>query len=132
MSRRHRLQEHVRWSDVDVSGLIRWDAYTRYVELAETELFRAAGFPYATVWEQLDIWLPRVQFHLEMKNPARLDDLLDLEIWLGRVGRSSMRLDFAIGKAGVPIAEGQLTIVALSRKTGRPVAVPEPLVAALS
>jgi acyl-CoA thioester hydrolase len=132
MGRRHRLQEHVRWSDVDVSGLIRWDAYTRYVELAETELFRAAGFPYATVWEQLDIWLPRVQFHLEMKNPARLDDLLDLEIWLGRVGRSSMRLDFAIGKAGNPIAEGQLTIVALSRKTGRPVAVPEPLLAALS
>ena len=132
MSRRHRLQEYVRWSDVDVSGLIRWDAYTRYVELAETELFRAAGYPYATVWEQLDIWLPRVQFHLDLRNPARLDDLLEVEIWIGHVGRSSMRLDFAIGKSGNAIAEGQLTIVALSRKTGRPVAVPEPLVAALS
>jgi acyl-CoA thioester hydrolase len=131
MARRHRLQEHVRWSDVDVSGLIRWDAYARYVELAETELFRAAGYPYASLWEQLDIWLPRVQFHLDLRSPARLDELLDLEIWIGRIGRSSIRLDFAIAKPGGAIADGQLTIVSISRAEGKAVPVPAPLAAAL-
>src|SRR5262245_44047024 len=113
MTRRHRLQEHVRWSDVDVSGLVRWDAYTRFVELAETELFRAAGYPYATLWESLAIWLPRVQFHLDLRKPARLDELLDVEMWIGRIGRSSIRLDFSIGKSGEAVADGQLTIVAI-------------------
>ena len=32
-----RVQERVRWSDVDASGIILWSAYTRLVELAETE-----------------------------------------------------------------------------------------------
>ena len=126
------MREHVRWSDVDVSGLIRWDAYTRFVELAETELFRAAGFPYATLWQTLEIWLPRVQFHLELRSPARLDEALETEIGIGRIGRSSIQLDFTVrATAGEVRAEGSLTIVAVGREGGKPIAVPEPLARAL-
>ena len=133
MTRRFRIQEHVRWSDVDASGIIRWDAYTRLVELAETELFRAAGFPYATLWERLDIWLPRVQFHLDLRQPARLDERLDAEIWIGRVGRSSLRLEFAVRNAsGAPLAEGHLVIVAIGRDSGKSVALPAALTEALA
>jgi acyl-CoA thioester hydrolase len=128
-----RVQEHVRWSDVDASGIILWSAYTRLVELAETELFRAAGFPYATLWDRLDIWLPRVQFHLDYRSPARLDDLLDTQIWVARIGRSSIRFEFAVSKAGAEVvAEGYLVIVAISRADGRSVDVPKPLVEALA
>jgi len=127
-----RVRERVRWSDVDVSGWIRWDAYTRFVELAETELFRAIGFPYATLWEQLDIWLPRVQFHLELRGPARLDDALDAEMWVGSIGRSSIKLVFAMrNAAGAPVADGHLVIVAVARGTGKSIDVPEALVRAL-
>jgi YbgC/YbaW family acyl-CoA thioester hydrolase len=84
ITRRHRVQEYVRWSDVDVSGLICWSAYVRFVEIAETELFRALGYPYATLWDQLDIWLPRVQVHFDYRNPVRLDELLDIEVWVLR------------------------------------------------
>jgi YbgC/YbaW family acyl-CoA thioester hydrolase len=127
-----RARERVRWSDVDVSGWIRWDAYTRFVELAETELFRVAGFPYATLWETLDIWLPRVQFHLDLRAPARMDEELETAIGVGRVGRSSIRLDFAVHAPGNELrAEGSLTIVALGRKDRKPTAVPEALVRAL-
>jgi acyl-CoA thioester hydrolase len=127
-----RLRERVRWSDVDVSGVIRWDAYTRFVELAETELFRASGFPYATLWQSLDLWLPRVQFHLELRSPARLDEELETGIGVGRIGRSSIQLDFTVRAAdGEVRAEGTLTIVALSREGGKPIPVPEPLVRAL-
>jgi acyl-CoA thioester hydrolase len=129
---RHCVQEHVRWSDTDVSGLVRWDAYARFVELAETELFRAAGFPYATLWETLDIWLPRVQFHLELRSPARLDERLQTEIGVASVGRSSIRLEFAVRKSGgETAAEGHLVIVAIGRRDGKPVPVPEPLARAL-
>ena len=127
-----RVREHVRWSDVDVSGLIRWDAYTRFVELAETEMFRASGFPYATLWQALDIWLPRVQFHIDLRTPARLDEELETAISVGRIGRSSIQLDFTVRAAGGEVkAEGSLTIVALSRADGKAVPVPEPLARAL-
>jgi len=130
---RHRVQEHVRWSDVDVSGIIRWDAYARFIEMAETELFRAVGFPYATLWDRLNIWLPRVQFHLDYRNPVRLDALLDTEIWVGRIGRSSIRLEFAVKKPGGALAaEGYLVIVSIDRTNGRSVDVPKPLHDALA
>jgi acyl-CoA thioester hydrolase len=131
--RHFRVQDRVRWSDVDTSGIILWSAYTRLVELAETELFRAAGFPYATLWDRLDIWLPRVQFHLDYRSPARLDDLLDTEIRVARIGRSSIRFEFAVSKAGAEVvAEGYLVIVAISRADGRSVEVPKPLAQALA
>ena len=126
-----RVREHVRWSDVDVSGLIRWDAYTRLVELAETELFRAAGFPYATLWQTLDLWLPRVQFHLDLRTPARMDEELEVAIGVGRFGRTSIQLDFKALCSGELRADGALTIVALGRKDGKPIPVPERLIRAL-
>jgi YbgC/YbaW family acyl-CoA thioester hydrolase len=132
-ARRHRVQERVRWSDVDASGIILWSAYTRLVESAETELFRAAGFPYATLWDQLDVWLPRVQFHIDYRSPARLDDLLDVEIWVSRIGRSSIRFELAMKQQdGTLAAEGYLVIVAIGRTDGRSVDVPKALVDALA
>jgi acyl-CoA thioester hydrolase len=132
-SKPHLLQEYVRWSDVDASSIIRWSAYTRFVELAETELFRAIGFPYANLWERLDIWLPRVQFHLDCRNAARLDELLDVEIWVSRIGRSSIRFEFALKKPdGQLAADGYLVVVAIGRTDGKSIEVPKPLLQALA
>jgi acyl-CoA thioester hydrolase len=126
------LQERVRWSDVDASGIIRWSAYTRLVELAETELFRAAGYPYATLWDRLDIWLPRVQFHLDCRAPVRLDDLVGVSIGVERIGDSSIRLGFTVtGPDAALVAEGHLVVVAIGRVDGKSVSVPAPLAQAL-
>lgn len=122
----------MRWSDVDASGIICWSAYARFVEIGETELFRALGFPYATLWDRLDIWLPRVQSHFEYRSPARLDDLLEIETWVGRIGRSSIRLEFVMRKPdGEVAAEGHMTMVAITRTDAKPLAVPPSLVEAL-
>lgn len=122
------MSERVRWSDVDASGIIRWSAYTRFVELAETELFREAGFPYSEIWDRLDIWLPRVQFHLDCRAPARLDDLIEVRTHVDRIGNSSIRFGFEMRKAdGTLAAEGYLVVVAIARIDGRPVAVPAAL-----
>jgi acyl-CoA thioester hydrolase len=127
------VQERVRWSDVDVSGIICWSAYVRFLEIAETEFFRALGFPYASVWDQLDIWLPRVQSRFDYRNPARLDELLEVEVWVGRIGRSSIRLEFLLRKPeGQVAAEAHLVIIAISRKDSRPVDVPQALLEALA
>lgn len=132
-ARRHRVQEYVRWSDVDVSGIICWSAYTRLIEIAETELFRALGYPYATLWEQLDIWLPRVQAHFDYRSPARLDELLDIDVWVGRIGRSSIRLEFLMHKPnGEVAAEAYVVIVAIGRKDSRSVDVPPALLDAMA
>ena len=58
----------------------------RLFELAETELFRAAGLPYGTVFETYDIYLPRVQVHTEFHYPVRLDDRVKVAAYVSRIG----------------------------------------------
>ena len=133
IARRHRVQERVRWSDIDISGNICWSAYARFVEIAETEFFRAVGYPYATLWDRLDIWLPRVQLHLDYRNPVRLDDLIEIEVRVGRIGRRSIRLEFTLRRPdGAVAAEAYLVIVAMARRDARPVGVPKELLDALA
>jgi YbgC/YbaW family acyl-CoA thioester hydrolase len=130
---RFRVREFVRWGDIDQAGIICYGAYVRFFEIAETEFFRAAGFPYSVLFERFDFWLPRVQLHFEFRRPALLDDLLEVEIWVGSIGRTSLRFEFSILKVGGEVtAEGYEVVVAIDRKRFRPMAVPAELVAVLA
>lgn len=135
MSERYRSREFVRWSDVDKAGIICYGSYVRFFEIAETELFRSVGYPYSTMFDDLDIWLPRRLLHFEFLHPALLDDLLDVESWIGRVGRTSLQLVFATSKVAdgksILTATGHVVMVATDRTTMRPVPIPAPLIDAI-
>lgn len=127
-----RVREFVRWGDIDQAGIICYGAYVRFFEIAETEFFRAVGFPYSQLFDRFDFWLPRVQLHFDFRSPALLDDLLEVEMWIGRIGNSSLRLEFSIHKVGGDItAEGYEVVVAIDRKTFKPMPVPTEFAAAL-
>src|ERR1700709_2298646 len=95
---RFRISEFVRWGDIDLAGIICYGAYVRFFEIAETELFRAAGFPFSQLFERFDFWLPRAPPHFEFRRPALLDERLDVEMWIAKVGNSSLRLQFEVRK----------------------------------
>jgi YbgC/YbaW family acyl-CoA thioester hydrolase len=134
MGEKFTIQEYVRWSDVDFAGLICYGAYLRFFEIAETELFRAAGLPYGEVFERFDIWLPRVQLHSDFHHPALLDDLLSVSAFIGKVGKRSLTLNFEVrrSKDDQLLAEGRFVMVAVDRKSFKSVPLPEELIAHLS
>lgn len=90
------IDEYVRWSDVDFAGIIFYGAYVRFFEIAETELFRAAGLPYGEVFDRFAIWLPRVHLDCDFMYPARLDDALRVATYISRFGTSSITLNFDV------------------------------------
>src|SRR6266478_9507626 len=90
------IEERVLWGDVDAARIIFYGSYIRFFEIAETELFRAAGIAYGKVFDELDIWLPRVHLECDFKRAAQLDDLLEVSVYVGKIGRTSMRLNFEV------------------------------------
>ena len=82
------IEERVRWGDVDAAGIIFYGAYIRFFEFAETELFRQVGLSYGVMFEELDIWLPRVHLECDFHRAAKLDDLLEVTVFVGKCGRS--------------------------------------------
>lgn len=132
---RFRVSEYVRWSDIDLAGIICYGAYVRFFEIAESELFRSLGLPFSELFENLDFWLPRAQLHFEFRTPALLDDRLDLEMWVSKIGNSSLRLEFQARKNNATrdlTAEAYAVLVAVGRKDLRPIPLPPVLAEALA
>jgi YbgC/YbaW family acyl-CoA thioester hydrolase len=119
--------DRIRWSDVDPLGIIRYDSYVRLLEIGETELFRAAGLPYAVIREQMGVWLPRRRLAFEYHTAARLDDVVEVRAWFGAVGTTSLTLAFQFVDApsGVLRASAELVVVCVERDTLAKFAVPD-------
>ena len=132
------IEERVRWGDVDAARIIFYGSYIRFFEIAETELFRAVGMPYGKVFDELDVWLPRVHLECDFRRVAELDDLLEVSVFVGNVGKTSLRLDFEVRRKRQDdsveeglIATAHFVLVAVRRETLDPVPVPEALRRAL-
>jgi YbgC/YbaW family acyl-CoA thioester hydrolase len=126
---KYRIEERVRWGDVDAARIIFYGAYIRFFEFAETELFRAVGLPYGVMFDELDVWLPRAHLECDFRRAAQLDDLLEVCVYVGRVGNKSLRLDFEVRRNGDEelIANAHFVLVAVRRDTFETVTVPEEL-----
>ena len=126
---KYSIEERVRWGDVDAARIIFYGAYIRFFEFAETELFRAVGLPYGVMFDELDIWLPRAHLECDFRRAAQLDDLLEVCVYVGRVGSKSLRLNFEVRRNGTDemVAEAHFVLVAVRRNTFESVAVPEEL-----
>jgi YbgC/YbaW family acyl-CoA thioester hydrolase len=125
---RYRVEEYVRWEDIDAAGIINYQAYLRFFALAEAELLRSAGLSYRFLVETLGIWLPRVHVSCDFHDPVRLDELLIVEAYFSRVGRTSLHLDFVVKRRerpGEPVATGRYSLVCVRRQDFAPIPVPE-------
>lgn len=131
MPREVAIQERVRWSDVDAAGIICYGAYLRFYEIAETELFRAAGEPYHEVFDRYDIWLPRVHIESDFSRPAFLDDLLRVSATVDRVGTTSIQMGFRVEREGEEIARARFVMVCVARRGLGKMPLPPPLVSRL-
>ena len=124
---RYTIEEYVRWEDIDAAGLINYQAYLRFFGLAEAELLRSAGLNYRFLIETLGIWLPRVRVECNFFLPVKLDELLAVEAYFSRIGRTSVHLDFEVRRKSDPsrvVASGRYVLVCVAQKDFRPVPVP--------
>jgi len=126
---KYNIEERVRWGDVDAARIIFYGAYIRFFEIAETELFRAVGLPYGVAFDELDIWLPRVHLECDFHRIARLDDNLEVSVWVGRFGTKSMRLNFEVRRKGSDdlIATAHFVLAAVNQQTFETVPIPTEL-----
>lgn len=127
--REYTIEERVRWGDVDAAGIIFYGAYIRFFEFAETELFRAVGLPYSVMFDELDVWLPRVHLECDFHHAARLDDLLEVSAYVARFGNRSMHLNFEVRRKGedLLIADAHFVLASVRRDTFETVPIPDEL-----
>jgi YbgC/YbaW family acyl-CoA thioester hydrolase len=119
------VHEYVRWRDVDPMGIIRYDAYTRFYELAESELFREIGIPHGAFAERFGISIPRRVMHMEFVSAPVLDERLEVHAYVSHVGTTALTLTFDIYGMGSALrCTGYLVLVCV--EAGKPVITKRP------
>ena len=136
--RKFTIEERVRWGDVDAARIIFYGSYIRFFEIGETELFRAAGMSYGKMFDELDIWLPRVHLECDFHRTAQLDDLLEVSAYIGKIGRTSLQLNFEVRRKNEAgeiedklMATAHFVLVSTDRVDLKPVPLPQALREAL-
>lgn len=124
------IEERVRWGDVDAARIIFYGSYIRFFEFAETELFRTVGLAYGVIFDEQDIWLPRVHIECDFHRAAQLDDLLEVCVFVGHVGNKSLQLNFEVRRNGEEdlIADAHFVLVSVRRNTFETVPIPNELI----
>ncbi len=115
------FQTRIRFIDTDASGRIHYTAMFRYFESAEIEFMRSLGLVYL----ERDFTFPRVHVECDFRLALQHDDLIDIEVCLAKLGRSSVRLQFRTLRHGEVAATGAIVVACVDRETKRAIPIPD-------
>lgn len=116
------FRTRIRFIDTDASGRIHYTALFRYFESAEIEFLRNLGITYDM---KRGVLFPRVHVECDYRLGLEHDDEIDIEVRVGRVGKTSARLDFRTLKSGDLAAQGHVVIVCMDREKQEAAPLPD-------
>lgn len=107
MSFRHPIR--VQYVDTDQGGVVHHAAYLRFLEAARVELLRARGIDYRRFELDERKGLPVTEVRARYKKPARFDDELAIETWVGVINRAKIRFDYRIWRGEELLCVAEIT-----------------------
>ena len=117
-------QYRVCYADTDQMGVVYYANYFMLFERARKELLRLNGLSYKEIEEQ-GFMLPVLDAHAKYHRPARYDDLLDVTARVVEFDGLKLKTACEVKRDGVLLVDGDVTLVFLNAKTGRPSRPPE-------
>jgi acyl-CoA thioester hydrolase len=109
------VQRRIEWPDTDASGMYHNTAAFRFIEVAETALLDRLGFVHDVYGRH-----PRVHIEADFLAPLRFRDLVDIELRVGAVGRTSVTYDFEMRSGNRVAVRGRAVAVLLTKAGGEP------------
>jgi len=122
-----RVQRRVEWAQTDAAGHHHWSAVLHWAEEAQTVLHERLGIAARTFGRE-----PRVHLELDFSGRLYFRDLVEIEITVREIGRSSARYAVTVTRAGETAATGLMVTAYTALTDGRAEPWPDDLRAALT
>jgi acyl-CoA thioester hydrolase len=123
-----RLRRRVEWQDIDPAQHVNNAVYLAYVEDCGVQVAAAYGWPLARMQAEGFAIVAR-RHQIEYRQPAVLDDELELATWVSDVKRASAVRHYTITRDSTLLAQARTRWVWADAKTGRPVRIPDAFLA---
>src|SRR5213593_4026193 len=107
------VQRRIEWPDTDASGMYHNTAAFRFIEVAETALLDRLGFVHEIYGRH-----PRVHIEADFLRPLRFRDLVDVELRVAEVGRTSVTYEFEMRSGDEVSVRGRAVAVLLTGPGG--------------
>ena len=120
----HTLTIPTRWKDNDVYGHVNNVEYYSFFDTAINEwLIKEGGLDI----QRGDAIGLCAESHCQFQAAMEFPEVVDAGLRVGKLGRSSVRYELELGRAGEPgaLAEGWFVHVFVDRSTRRPVEIPD-------
>ncbi len=102
------VRRRIEWADTDASGKYHNTAVFRLAEQAETRLLDRLG-----LLEEVYGRLPRVHMSVDLTEPLRFNDPVDVTLRVADVGRTSITYEFEVRRGERAVARGKMVAVLL-------------------
>lgn len=114
----HRFPIRVYYEDTDAAGIVYYANHLKFAERARTEMLRCLGLDHSTLRTRFGLTFAVRRCLADYRAPARLDDELDVQTRLTRLGGASIDLDQRIFLDRRLLVALELRLVLLDQKLG--------------
>jgi YbgC/YbaW family acyl-CoA thioester hydrolase len=121
----YRLRRRVEFHETDGAAIVTFSAFFRYMQEAESALWRAAGLSIAP--PGAEVGFPRVAAACEFHRPLRFEDEFEVRIRVAAMTQKTIRYSCTMHRLDDHIATGTMTVVCVRKLAdGSMKAVPIP------
>jgi acyl-CoA thioester hydrolase len=125
----HETRLRVRYAEIDAQGHVNNAVYLSYFEVGRVEWLRAAGLSYKEL-EARGYGIVVVEALARYRRAAFFDDELTIRAELADLSRASLRFEYAVSRHEEVLVTGHTRHSCVDLATGKPIRVPEELLAA--
>lgn len=112
------------YGDTDQSGVVHHAVYFRWLEEARTAYLRDGGVDFRRFEHEHRIGLAVVKAEIRYLRPARFDEELVVEAWVGKLGGAQLRVDYRVLRGDDLLVEAELTLACIDLDRMRAIRIP--------
>ena len=122
---KHRFTVRVYYEDTDMGGVVFYANYLKFMERGRTEWLRAVGVNQSDLATQEQRGFMVTELDIRYLKPARLDDLLQIESEVTRMGRASLHFHQMIYRDVELLTESKIQVCCVETVNMRVAAIPQ-------
>ena len=126
MSKEFKHEAKIYYEDTDSGGVVYYANYLKFLERARSEAIHSLGFSNKGLLENHGILLIVKSCNIQYKQPAQLEDLLEISSEATSFTKTSILMKQLILKNKDIISEAEVHLVAVDNK-GKPTKIPDQL-----
>ena len=122
---KHSFAVRVYYEDTDMGGVVFYANYLKFMERGRTEWLRAVGVNQSDLAVQEQRGFMVTELDIRYLKPARLDDLLQIESEVTRMGRASLHFHQTIYRNGELLSQSKIQVCCVETVNMRVAAIPQ-------